>query len=153
MDSLNKSGNGYYQYNMKWTRLIGFDLKLWQVLGFSWFFFFIVMATKFPFFSQALAQDPTTRRLWFGIATAHDLESHDAVTEELVYQKFSFRIFISSQSFFFGPQVTFFMSRGKEILKLGLKIHFTYVQLPTLFGIHTSDSLQLNPMLGVGIHQ
>jgi hypothetical protein len=31
-----------------------------------------VMATKFPVFSQALAQDPTTRRLWFGIATAHD---------------------------------------------------------------------------------
>jgi len=32
------------------------------------------MVTKFPTFSQALAQDPTTRRLWFGIATAHDFE-------------------------------------------------------------------------------
>ena len=29
------------------------------------------MATKFPKFSQALAQDPATRRIWYGIATAH----------------------------------------------------------------------------------
>jgi len=28
------------------------------------------MATKFPKFSQGLAQDPTTRRIWFGIATS-----------------------------------------------------------------------------------
>jgi len=27
------------------------------------------MATKFPKFSQALAQDPATRRIWYGIAT------------------------------------------------------------------------------------
>eukprot|EP00964_Phaeocystis_antarctica_P165449 scaffold145478_cov2716-Phaeocystis_antarctica.AAC.2 len=40
------------------------------------------MATKFPKFSQALAQDPATRRIWYGIATAHDLESHDGMTEE-----------------------------------------------------------------------
>ena len=45
------------------------------------------MATKFPKFSQALAQDPTTRRIWFGIATAHDFESHDGMTEENLYQK------------------------------------------------------------------
>ena len=45
------------------------------------------MATKFPKFSQGLAQDPTTRRLWFGIATAHDFESHDGMTEDLLYQK------------------------------------------------------------------
>jgi len=45
------------------------------------------MATKFPVFSQALAQDPTTRRLWFGIATSHDFESHDRMTEERLYQK------------------------------------------------------------------
>jgi len=45
------------------------------------------MVTKFPTFSQALAQDPTTRRLWFGIATAHDFESHDGITEERFYQK------------------------------------------------------------------
>ena len=32
------------------------------------------MATKFPRFSQGLAQDPTTRRIWYGIATAHDLK-------------------------------------------------------------------------------
>ena len=45
------------------------------------------MATKFPAFSQSLAQDPTTRRLWFGIATAHDFETHDRMTEEYLYQK------------------------------------------------------------------
>jgi photosystem I P700 chlorophyll a apoprotein A2 len=45
------------------------------------------MALKFPKFSQGLAQDPTTRRIWFGIATAHDFESHDGMTEENLYQK------------------------------------------------------------------
>nr|YP_009393751.1 photosystem I P700 apoprotein A2 [Caloglossa beccarii]ARW62313.1 photosystem I P700 apoprotein A2 [Caloglossa beccarii] len=45
------------------------------------------MATKFPKFSQALAKDPTTRRIWYGIATAHDFESHDGMTEENLYQK------------------------------------------------------------------
>ena len=39
--------------------------------------------TKFPKFSQGLANDPTTRRIWFGIATAHDFESHDGMTEEV----------------------------------------------------------------------
>ncbi|CAN6440839.1 unnamed protein product [Victoria cruziana] len=41
------------------------------------------MALSFPRFSQGLAQDPTTCRIWFGIATAHDFESHDDITEEL----------------------------------------------------------------------
>jgi photosystem I P700 chlorophyll a apoprotein A2 len=45
------------------------------------------MATKFPKFSQALAQDPATRRILYGIATAHDLEAHDGMTEENLYQK------------------------------------------------------------------
>ncbi len=45
------------------------------------------MATKFPHFSQALSQDPTTRRIWYSIATAHDLESHDNATENIVYKK------------------------------------------------------------------
>jgi len=47
----------------------------------------VIMATKFPKFSQALAQDPTTRRIWYAIATANDFESHDGVTEESLYQK------------------------------------------------------------------
>jgi len=54
------------------------------------------MVNKFPKFSQALAQDPATRRIWYGIATAHDLESHDGMTEESLYQKnicISFRTF------------------------------------------------------------
>jgi photosystem I P700 chlorophyll a apoprotein A2 len=45
------------------------------------------MATKFPKFNQALAQDPSTRRIWYGIATAHDLEAHDGMTEENLYQQ------------------------------------------------------------------
>ena len=45
------------------------------------------MATKFPKFSQDLAQDPTTRRIFYAIATAHDFESHDGMTEENLYQK------------------------------------------------------------------
>ncbi|KAL5646923.1 hypothetical protein ACJX0J_003329 [Zea mays] len=44
------------------------------------------MELRFPRFSQGLAQDPTTRRIWFGIATAHDFESHDDITEERLYQ-------------------------------------------------------------------
>jgi photosystem I P700 chlorophyll a apoprotein A2 len=45
------------------------------------------MTTKFPKFSKGLAQDPTTRRIWFGIATSHDFESHDGMTEKNLYQK------------------------------------------------------------------
>jgi photosystem I P700 chlorophyll a apoprotein A2 len=44
------------------------------------------MKLRFPRFSQGLAQDPTTRRIWFGIATAHDFESHDDIAEERLYQ-------------------------------------------------------------------
>jgi photosystem I P700 chlorophyll a apoprotein A2 len=45
------------------------------------------MASIFPKSSQGLSQDPTNRRIWFGIATAHDFESHDDITEELLYHK------------------------------------------------------------------
>ena len=45
------------------------------------------MVTRFPKFSQGLAQDPTTRRVWFGIATSHDFETHDGITEKTLYQK------------------------------------------------------------------
>ncbi len=34
-----------------------------------------------------LAQDPTTRRIWYAIATGNDFESHDGITEENLYQK------------------------------------------------------------------
>ena len=45
------------------------------------------MATKFPKFSQDLQRDPTTRRVFYAIATAHDFESHDGMTEENLYQR------------------------------------------------------------------
>ncbi|MFQ6648122.1 hypothetical protein Gotur_021938 [Gossypium turneri] len=41
-----------------------------------------IMTLRFPRFSQGLAQDPTTCRIWFGIAVAHDFKSHDNITEE-----------------------------------------------------------------------
>jgi photosystem I P700 chlorophyll a apoprotein A2 len=45
------------------------------------------MASRFPKFSQGLAQDPTTHCIWFGIATTHDFESHDDITKERLYHK------------------------------------------------------------------
>ncbi|TYH34854.1 hypothetical protein ES332_D13G153200v1, partial [Gossypium tomentosum] len=45
-----------------------------------------IIALIFPRFSQGLAQEPTTRRIWFGIAIAHDFESHDDVIKERLYQ-------------------------------------------------------------------
>jgi photosystem I P700 chlorophyll a apoprotein A2 len=45
------------------------------------------MASRFPKFSQGLAQDPTTRHIWFGIVIAHDFEIHDDITEEFLYHK------------------------------------------------------------------
>jgi hypothetical protein len=47
---------------------------------------FFIHGNKIPKFSQVLSEDPTTRRIWYSIGTAHDLESHDDVTEAL-YQK------------------------------------------------------------------
>jgi Photosystem I psaA/psaB protein len=61
-----------------------------------------IMASRFPKFSQGLSQDPTTRRIWFGIATAHDFESHDDITEERL-------------------PVIYFMLLGKVISKRGYK--------------------------------
>ena len=55
------------------------------------------MATKFPKFSQDLAQDPTTRRIWYGMATAHDFEIHDGMTEENLYQKICWKQCMSSK--------------------------------------------------------
>jgi photosystem I P700 chlorophyll a apoprotein A2 len=45
------------------------------------------MVTKFPAFNKSLRNDPTTRRLWFGGAIAHDFESHDGITESRIYWK------------------------------------------------------------------
>ena len=73
------------------------------------------MATKFPKFSQALAQDPATRRIWYGIATAHDLESHDGMTEESLYQK----IFASH----FGH------------LAIIMSVSYTHLTLPTICSV------------------
>ncbi|TYG53039.1 hypothetical protein ES288_D09G076800v1 [Gossypium darwinii] len=44
-----------------------------------------IMTLKFPKFSQRLVQNPTTHRIWFGIATGHDFESHDDTSENLFH--------------------------------------------------------------------
>jgi photosystem I P700 chlorophyll a apoprotein A2 len=41
----------------------------------------------FPKFSLALRSDPSTRRIWYALATAHDLETHDKMTEENLYHQ------------------------------------------------------------------
>jgi hypothetical protein len=38
----------------------------------------------FPKFSSALRSDPSTRRIWYALATAHDLETHDKMTEKKI---------------------------------------------------------------------
>lgn len=71
------------------------------------------MATKiktFPKFSEGLANDPTTRRIWFGIATAHDFESQDGMTEENLYQK----IFASH----FGQLAIIFLWSATRFIKI-----------------------------------
>ena len=77
------------------------------------------MAKKFPKFSQALAEDPTTRRLWFGIATAHDFEAHDGMTEQILYQK----IFASH----FGQLAIIFLWTSANLIRFSSIIFFFYV--------------------------
>jgi len=67
------------------------------------------MATKFPKFSQALAQDPATRRIWYGIATAHDLEAHDGMTKKIYTRKYLHHILGILQLFSFGLPEIYFM--------------------------------------------
>ena len=90
------------------------------------------MATKFPKFSQALAQDPTTRRLWFGIATAHDFESHDGMTEERLYQK----IFASH----FGQPAVEAFTRGGATGPVNISTSGVYQWWYTI-GIRTNQEL------------
>jgi photosystem I P700 chlorophyll a apoprotein A2 len=77
------------------------------------------MATKFPKFSQALAQDPATRRIWYGIATAHDLESHDGMTEKVFIKRSSLHILVIWQSSFYGHQATYSTLLGKVTFNNG----------------------------------
>ena len=46
-----------------------------------------INSNQFPKFSASLAQNPTTQRLWYALATAHDFESHDSITEAALYNK------------------------------------------------------------------
>ena len=101
------------------------------------------MATKFPKFSQSLAQDPTTRRIWFGIATAHDFEVHDGMTEEKLYQKIFASHFGQLAIIFLWTSGNLFHVAWQGNFEQWVKTLFTFAQLPTQFGIHTLD----NPLL------
>jgi photosystem I P700 chlorophyll a apoprotein A2 len=50
------------------------------------------------------------------IATAHDLEAHDGMTEENLYQDFRFTVI---SRYLLWTAGIYFMSLGKEILKHG----------------------------------
>ena len=59
------------------------------------------MATTFSKFRPSLAQETSIRRIWYGVATAHDLEGHDGIIEDNLYQS----IFASH----FGHQAIIFL--------------------------------------------
>jgi hypothetical protein len=60
------------------------------------------MVTKFPAFSKALSNDPTTRRLFFGIATVHDFELHDGITGVSLSKSFCFSFWSACSYFSLG---------------------------------------------------
>ncbi|CAL1382299.1 unnamed protein product [Linum trigynum] len=60
------------------------------------------MALKFPRFIKGLSQESTTPRIWFGIATAHDFESHYDITEERLYKNIFASHFGKLAIIFFG---------------------------------------------------
>ena len=59
----------------------------------------------FPTFSEELSTDPTTRRIWYSLATVNDFELFDSQTEANLYN----RIF---QSHFFHLAIIFFWTAG-----------------------------------------
>ncbi|XLR18222.1 hypothetical protein S83_046134 [Arachis hypogaea] len=81
------------------------------------------IATTWAFFLARIIADPTTRRIWFGIATAHDFESHDDITEERLYQN----IFASH----FGQLAIIFLWTSGNLFHVAWQGNFeTWVQDP-----------------------
>jgi photosystem I P700 chlorophyll a apoprotein A2 len=81
------------------------------------------MVAKFPAYSKSLRNDPTTRRLWFGMAVAHDFERHDGITEEFLYRK----IFASN----FGQLSIIFLWTSGSLFHVSSQGNFeTWIQDP-----------------------
>ncbi|WMV55036.1 hypothetical protein MTR67_048421 [Solanum verrucosum] len=81
------------------------------------------IATTWAFFLARIIADSTTRRIWFGIATAHDFESHDDITEERLYQN----IFASH----FGQLAIIFLWTSENLLHVAWQGNFeSWVQDP-----------------------
>eukprot|EP01018_Ginkgo_biloba_P012447 Gb_20142 [translate_table: standard] len=74
------------------------------------------ITTTWAFFLARILADPTTHRIWFGIAIAHDFESHDDITEECLYQK----IFASH----FGQLVIIFLWTSGNLFHIAWQGNF-----------------------------
>uniref|UniRef100_UPI0030017E44 photosystem I p700 apoprotein A2 n=1 Tax=Cephaleuros lagerheimii TaxID=2738443 RepID=UPI0030017E44 len=75
-----------------------------------------ITSNQFPKFSASLAADPTTRRIWYSLATAHDFESHDNITEAALYNK----IFASH----FGQLAIIFLWVAGNLFHVGFQGNF-----------------------------
>nr|YP_010260968.1 photosystem I p700 apoprotein A2 [Trentepohlia sp. BN17]UIB38722.1 photosystem I p700 apoprotein A2 [Trentepohlia sp. BN17] len=75
-----------------------------------------ITSNQFPKFSAGLAADPTTRRIWYALATAHDFESHDSITEAGLYNK----IFASH----FGQLSIIFLWVAGNLFHIGFQGNF-----------------------------
>ncbi|KAL5681217.1 hypothetical protein ACJX0J_007602, partial [Zea mays] len=101
-------------------RAIGVTHYLLGGIDTTWAFFLEdwkgINELRFPRFSQGLAQDPTTRRIWFGISTAHDFEIHDDITQERHYQN----IFASH----FGQSAIIFLWTSENLFHVAWQGNF-----------------------------
>ncbi|KAL5643878.1 hypothetical protein ACJX0J_001511, partial [Zea mays] len=88
------SGRGYWQElieSIVWAhnKLKALSIIQGRAVGVTHYLLGGIATTWAFFLARIIAvgySDPTTRRIWFGIATAHDFESHDDITEERLYQ-------------------------------------------------------------------
>nr|VDD24587.1 unnamed protein product [Brassica rapa] len=82
------------------------------------------MALRFPRFSQGLGQDPPTRRIWFGIATAHMTSRVMMILLKNVF----IRIFFASH---FGQLAIIFLWTSGNLFHVAWQGNFeTWIQDP-----------------------
>eukprot|EP01018_Ginkgo_biloba_P040780 Gb_06831 [translate_table: standard] len=107
------------------------------------------IATTWAFFLARILADPTTRRIWFGIATAHEFESHDDITEERLYQKIFSSHFVAGRLHLqprWKPSVSWFKNAESRlnhhlsglfgVSSLAWTGHLVHVAIPESRGEH-----------------
>jgi photosystem I P700 chlorophyll a apoprotein A2 len=109
------------------------------------------MATKFPKFSQDLAQDPTTRRIWYAMAMGNDFESHDGMTEENLYQRIFATHFGHVAIIFLWTSSLLFHVAWQGNFQQWIKDPFISARSLMRFGTHTSVNQQLKLLPKVGL--